>query len=107
MAKKAEKDEKATRVQTGSWLYRNMNFVFFLAFLTLLYIGNGHSAESKIREIHKLKDEVKELRSEYIFLESEIMYNSTPSQMANRIEGMELSSHVGMPRRLKAVVEDR
>lgn len=105
------KDQNSTKVKSpklrgAGILYRNFNFIGFLGILAMFYIANGHSAEAKVREIHELKDEVKELRSEYIFLESEIMFNSTPSQMAERAGGMELTIKDGLPRRLKAEAED-
>jgi len=97
---------KPRKTSGAALLYRNFNYLVVLMVLAMLYIANGHRAEEKIRRIHELKDEVKELRSEYIFLESEIMYNSTPSQMALGVEGMDLNVKEGMPRRLKAEAED-
>lgn len=105
MGQNGQKKDKGRVASGASLLYRNFNFLTFLVVLAMIYIANGHSAEAKIRRIHELKDEVKELRSEYIFLESEIMYNSTPSQMAQRVDGIELSSRDGLPRRLKADAE--
>lgn len=105
-ADKAKVKRKAS-ASGASVLYRNFNFVVFLVFLTMIYIANGHQSEKKIREIHRLKDEVKELRSEYIFLKSEIMFNSTPSQMARGVDGMEVTAKDGLPRRLKAEAEVR
>jgi len=102
-----KKQKSGRRPISGSGLvFRNFGFVIFLALIALVYIANSLNAEGKVRRIHELKDEVKELRSECIFLESEIMYNSTPSQMAKRVDGIELTARSGLPRRLKAVAEE-
>src|SRR4051812_19293201 len=40
-------------------------FIFYVAFLGMLYIGNRHMSENNIRDIDKISKEVKELSWEY------------------------------------------
>ena len=41
-------------------------FILFLALIAILYIANGYYADDKIREVNKVSNQLKELRSEYI-----------------------------------------
>lgn len=57
-------------------------FVFFLTFLGIMYIANGYYAQGIVRDLQKTGNEVKELRSEYITIKSDLNYNSKQSQVA-------------------------
>lgn len=61
---------------------KQLPFIFFLAFLGLLYIANGYYAERTVRKISRLTYELKELQSEYIITSSELMYLSKQSEVA-------------------------
>ncbi|MCC7301406.1 MAG: hypothetical protein IT233_02080 [Bacteroidia bacterium] len=61
---------------------RQLPFIFFLAFLGLLYIGNGYYAERTVRRISKVSFELKELQSEFIISSSELMQLSKQSEVA-------------------------
>ncbi|MEQ9467406.1 MAG: FtsL-like putative cell division protein [Ekhidna sp.] len=58
--------------------------ILFLAFLCLLYIGNRHYAEKKIRDINDLETEVEDLRADYTTLKADFMYESKQSEVAKR-----------------------
>ena len=100
MTKKTQK-KGLTGIRKGPlFLYQNLPFVFFLTFIGLVYIANVHYAEKKIRHIHQLKSEIKELRTEYIYLESENMYNGTQSQMAKMVEDLKIGFNHQLPKRV-------
>lgn len=61
-------------------------FVFYLTFLGLLYIANGYNTEKLVRELDQINDEMKELRSEYITIKSDLNYESKQSQVADKTE---------------------
>ena len=61
-------------------------FIFFLTFLGILYIGSGYYAEKIVRDLHKSGNEVKELRSEYITIKSDLNFKSKQSQVAKATE---------------------
>lgn len=63
----------------------NLPFLFFLALLALLYIGNSFYAEKNIRRIEKLQKEVKELRYEHIYTKSKLMSKSRQSEVAESL----------------------
>ena len=58
--------------------------ILFLSFLCLLYIGNRHYAEKKIRSINRLQTEVEDLRADYTTLKADFMYESKQSEVAKR-----------------------
>lgn len=68
----------------------HLPFILFIAFLALTYISNGFLAEQNIRELNKVNNELKELRSEYITIKSELMYKSKQSELAKIIDEREL-----------------
>ena len=57
-------------------------YVFFLTFLGIVYIANGYYAQGIVRNLQKTGNEVKELRSEFITIKSELNYRSKQSQVA-------------------------
>ena len=66
-------------------------FVLFLTIVALFYISNSYYAERKIRQINKINNELKELRSEYITSKSKLMFVSKQSEVAKTAEQMGLS----------------
>jgi SOS response regulatory protein OraA/RecX len=65
-------------------------FIFFMTFMGILYIANGYYAEKVVRDLHKTGNGVKELRSEYITIKSELNYKSKQSQVAQATEAIEV-----------------
>ena len=61
-------------------------FIFFLTFLGITYIANGYYAQGIVRDLQKTGNEVKELRSEYITIKSDLNYKSKQSQVAQATE---------------------
>jgi hypothetical protein len=85
---------------TGDLLLKNLLFFAFLGFLGIVYIANGRYAEGNVREIQHLQRELKELRWYYLALESENMYNSRRTEMANRLREEGLMAAPSKPRRI-------
>ena len=74
-------------VISGSFLSKDVTFkflpfVFYLTFIAICYIANGYFAENKIRQMNKLTNELKELRSEFIITKSDLMFISKQSEVA-------------------------
>lgn len=65
-------------------------FIFFIAFLGMLYIGNRHFAENNIRSIDKLQKEVLELSTNYKVLKADLMQRSTKTEVANQVDSLNL-----------------
>ncbi|MEM6829112.1 MAG: FtsL-like putative cell division protein [Bacteroidota bacterium] len=58
--------------------------ILYLSFLCLLYIGNRHYTEKKIRAISALEQKVEDLRADYTTLKADFMYESKQSELAKR-----------------------
>jgi hypothetical protein len=54
----------------------HLPYVLFLSMLALIYIANGFLAEDNVRRLNAVGNDVKELRSEYITIKSDLMYKS-------------------------------
>ena len=65
---------------------KSLPFIFYLAFLVILYIANQYYSEKKTIEIEKIKKEIKELRSEYITTKSKLMDVNRQSEVLKRAE---------------------
>lgn len=74
----------------GGFVLKNLPFVYFSGILALFYIANAHSAEKKVRNIHRLREEVKELRWQYMSFKSEFLFSSSPTQLANDVKELDL-----------------
>ncbi len=98
-----QKSKKTTsnRFRVIEWVYMNLPFICFLSLLTIIYIANAHQAEKKVRKIHSLKKEVKELEWQYTNVKSDIMYGSMPSQVVEKVEKIDLKVSDEMPKKIK------
>ena len=101
--KKTFRDYTAWGSLSANLILKNLPFVFFISFLTIVYIANAHYGEKTVREIQSLEREVIDLRSKCFALRAETMYNSKESEIKKRVEPIGLRSHRG---RLKKIVVD-
>ena len=79
-----------TGIMDGSFLSsenasRNIPFALFLCLLAGFYIANSYNAERIVRQTSKAVKDLKDLRSEYVSLKSELVFNSNPSQVADKL----------------------
>jgi hypothetical protein len=107
--KKAQKPRKKgvlakglSSVFSGTFLtneksLQHLPFILFLAFIAILYIANGYYADDKIREVNKISNQLKELRSEYISTKSELMFASKQSEVARSAAELGLKEPVVPP----------
>lgn len=79
---------------------KNLPFILYCSALVLLYIANAHKVEKRIRQINKIESEMKDLRSEYISLKSELMYLSKQSEVAKRVEVAGLKELRSAPKKI-------
>jgi Bacteriodetes cell division protein (FtsL-like) len=110
--KKPKKKREAGKVSkslanifSGSFLSKDnvvglLPFIFFLTFIGILYIANGYYAEKVVRELHKTGNEVKELRSEYITIKSDLNFKSKQSQVAQATEPLEIYESTTPPTKI-------
>jgi hypothetical protein len=102
LKKKSDPKQKATPQEIGPlfrWLsgvmdgsflskdssIKNVPFALFICLLAGFYIANTYNAERTVRQNARLIKELKDLRSEYITLKSDLVFNSNPSQVAHKL----------------------
>lgn len=81
-------------------LLRVLPFILFTSTLMLFYIANGYIAEKTIREIDKTTKEIKELRSESVTVNSELMSLSRKSVVAKKVEPMGIRQLMTPPKKI-------
>ena len=79
---------------------------FLIAGLGLFYIYNAHYAQRIVRKTDVVKDEIKELRAEYITIKSELMYQSKQSQVSKRLKNTELKELRNPPYKITYTKKD-
>lgn len=85
---------------------KQVPFLFYLSFLAIVYIYNGHMADKTIRKINVTAKEVKELQWEYKSLKSDVMFRSKPSQLAKALQPLGLTELSETPYVLKDSLGD-
>lgn len=114
--KKEHKNQKRGVARTfagllnGNFLTRedvikHLPFLFFMAFLMIVYIGYGYYVEKTVKELYRVEAELKELKSEYITTKSELMYRSKQSQVAELTSELGIFEATAPPK--KIVVEEK
>ena len=88
--KKPKKDRRPIHnILGGDYLSKesvigNLPFLIFVAMLALIYIANTYYADKTVKEIEKIKVELKELRFQYITTKATLMYYSKQTEIARR-----------------------
>ena len=80
---------------------QHVPFILFLGLIAILYIANGYYADDKIREENKTKNEIKELRTEYISSKSDLMFVSKQSEVAKAVAPLGLKEPVVAPMKIE------
>lgn len=89
---------------SASVVLKNLPYVLFLGFLTVVYIANAHFAEKQVRKIQVLQNDVRELKRQYNALKSEIMYESRLREIGENVKRLGLRKKPGRVKRI--VLED-
>jgi len=79
---------------------KNIPFLIFLALLGVIYIANAHTVEKKMRKIELLKKEVKEEKWKFMQVKTEIIHESTESQLARKLSVKDLKKNNDVPVKL-------
>ncbi len=101
MAKKKKlKDYFELGDLSASLVLKNLPFVLFLSFLILIYIANAHLSEKKVRQIQVLQKEIQEIRWHYMSIQSELMYSTRRTKVANSVADQGLRIPKGAPKKI-------
>jgi hypothetical protein len=79
---------------------KQLPFIFFLTAIALCYVANGYYVEHKVRNISKVTNELKELKSEYIITKSDLMFLSKQSEVAKATATMGIKESVIPPQKI-------
>lgn len=92
---------------TRKKVLKQLPFIFYLVFLSLVYISNRYHAETLRNRIDNLREITNELRSQAIFVSSELMKLSRQTEVAEEVEkkGLQLKESVEPPK--KIIVKDK
>lgn len=83
----------------------NLGFIAFLGLLATVYIANAHFAEGNVRKIQMLQQEIKDLRWEYMSLQSDNMYNSMQSIVEDNVKEEGLRMYRSKPNKITVEAE--
>ena len=78
-------------------MIKQIPFILFIVCLLMIHIWNAHNTEKIIRKTDKLNREIKELRSEYISILSELMSESKQSSIAKKLDTLGIKELVSPP----------
>ncbi len=81
--------------------YKHIPFMLFVACATIVYIAYGYYADDTIREVNKITNNLKELRSEFIYTKSELMFASKQSEVAKAVEQIGLKEPTTPPLKIE------
>jgi len=65
---------------------KNWSFILMLLVMGVVIINLSHSADAKVKEISKLKSEVKALRSEYVELKMNVSKKKTATGVREKVK---------------------
>ena len=77
---------------SAQWVFNNLPFVFFIFFLSLIYIANAHFSEKRVRQIQTMEKEIKELRWKYMQQKASVMVDSKQTEVTKMVEPYGLKS---------------
>lgn len=89
-------------------LIQHLPFLGFLVLLSLIYIGIGYYAEDSVRQINRDKSELKEMRSEYITIKSDLMYTTKQSELIKVLheKGLALEESFQPPKKIEITEQE-
>lgn len=84
---------------------KNWRFIVFLVFVCMLMIANTHNYEQKNYRIKELETEVKEYRSQFVDVRSELMELKMESTISKKMEERQIFPASVPPKKIKVVKE--
>ena len=86
--------------------FRNWRFILFISGLAIIMIASSHSADKKVYEIARLKNEVKEMRSAFVDGRSKLMRLKMESQVITKMRDKGLAPSVIPPKKIKVKLQN-
>lgn len=86
---------------------KNWLFIIFASFLATVMIASSHSADRKVHTLAALNEEVKELRSEFVDMRSDVQRLKLESKITEILEKDELYPSEIPPIKIKVKSSDQ
>lgn len=96
------------RILKGTFLvsddsFKNWRFIIFISGLAIVMIASSHSADKKVYEIARLKNEVNEMRSAFIDGRSRLMKLKMESGIIEEMKEKGIAPSVIPPKKIKVI----
>ncbi|MEL6917977.1 MAG: FtsL-like putative cell division protein [Bacteroidota bacterium] len=85
---------------------KNWLFIIFASFLATVMIASSHSADRKVHQVAALNEEVKELRSEFVDVRSDVQRLKLESTIIRTVEEKELFPSEEPPKKIKVKTKE-
>ncbi|MFL1897093.1 FtsL-like putative cell division protein [Aquimarina sp. 2-A2] len=79
---------------------KNWRMLLFLSFLAIIMIASSHNAESKVHQIAKLNDEVRELRTQFVDGRTELMQLKMESSVIDKMTRIGIKEPKNPPKKI-------
>jgi hypothetical protein len=83
------------------YVFKNIHYIFFLAFLGILYIANSHYAVKTIKEIKEIQADLEKVSWESNARKSKLMYESMQSRVVEKVGHLGLKPIEGKPKKIE------
>ena len=81
--------------------FKNWRVIIFISTLAIVMIASSHSADKKVYEIARLKNEVNDMRSQFIDGRSKLMKLKMESEVMNAMVEKGIAPSVIPPKKIK------
>lgn len=85
---------------------KNWLFIIYISFLATVMIASSHSADRKVHQISKLNEEVRELRSEFVEVRSDVQRLKLESTIMGIMEQKGLQPSETPPQKIEVAAQD-
>ena len=85
---------------------KNWLFIIYTSFLATVMIASSHSADKKVHKLAALNEEVKELRSQFVDMRSDVQRLKLESTVMNILEEDGLYPSETPPKKIKVKTAD-
>lgn len=86
--------------------FKNWRIIIFISGLAIIMIASSHSADQKVYEIARLKNEVKELRSAFVDGRGKLMRMKKESHIENVMKEKGIAISENPPVKIKVKSQD-
>ena len=91
---------------SSNFLFDNYKMIALLVSIAMISIISSHSTDTKIYEIRKLELEVRELKSEFVSIRTNLMNARMGSNLQEKVKALGLESSTTPPHVIKVETED-